>query len=229
MGNGGSPLAHLPSSSLSKPEVWPQIKWLQPPPRAPSPLLTWEEWQQEDECHRKQYEQAARARRLKTARLQQILAEYNVCASAPARQEDEHCRQQLLDEQGARTRQEAAAAHQEAAAAHQEAAAARARQEAADARAREALALDVERHRREAVLAAEADDQRCREAAARAAEALALEKECCRQEAVTRALLSTVSPLADKRSCHEAATRATASAKLALAVCPRAQPCRRTG
>ncbi len=38
-----------------------------------------------------------------------------------------------------------------------------------------------------------------------------------------------MSPLADKQSCHEAATGATESAKLALAVCPRAQPCRRTG
>jgi hypothetical protein len=221
MGNGGSPPAHLPSSSLSEPEVWSQIKWSQPPPRAPSPLLTWEEWQQEDERRCRQYEQAACDRRLKTARLLQILAKYNARYSALARQEDERCRQQLLDEQTARARQQAAAACQEAAAARQEAAAACARQEAADARAREALALDMERHCHEAVLAAEADNRRCREAAARAAEALALDKECCHHEAATRALLSTVSPLADERSCHKAATRATELAKLALAVRPR--------
>ncbi len=105
MGNGGSPPAHLPSSSLSKPEVWPQIKWLQPPSWAPSPLLTWEEWQQEDKRRRKQYEQAACARHLETARLQQILAEYNARTSAHTRQEDECRRQQLLDEQAARAHQ----------------------------------------------------------------------------------------------------------------------------
>ena len=62
MGNGGSPPAHLPSSSLSDPEVWLQIKWSQPPPQAPNwlfahyqaynlppnigPPLPWEEWHQ---------------------------------------------------------------------------------------------------------------------------------------------------------------------------------------
>jgi hypothetical protein len=44
-----------------------------------------------------------------------------------------------------------------------------------------------------------------------------------------RASQSTVSPLADEQSCHEAAAGATASAKLALAVRPRARPRRRTG
>ncbi len=62
MGNGGSPLAHLPSSSLSDPEVWLQIMWSQPPLQAPNwlfahyqaynlppdigPPLPWEEWHQ---------------------------------------------------------------------------------------------------------------------------------------------------------------------------------------
>jgi hypothetical protein len=35
MRNGGSPPAHLSSSSLSDPSRWLQYKWLQPPPRAP--------------------------------------------------------------------------------------------------------------------------------------------------------------------------------------------------
>ncbi len=38
-----------------------------------------------------------------------------------------------------------------------------------------------------------------------------------------------MSPLADKQSCHEAAAGATTSAKLALAVCPRARPRHCTG
>ena len=33
--NGGSPPALLSSPSLSHPSWWPQVKWLQPPPRAP--------------------------------------------------------------------------------------------------------------------------------------------------------------------------------------------------
>jgi hypothetical protein len=95
--------------------------------------------------------------------------------------------------------------------------------------AAEALALDEERCRHKAVLAAEADDQRRHEAAARAAEALLLVEECRHHEAATRASLSTVSPLADERSCHEATAGVTASAKLALAVRPRARPRRCTG
>jgi hypothetical protein len=35
MRNGGSPPAHLSSSSLSDPSGWLQYKWSQPPPRAP--------------------------------------------------------------------------------------------------------------------------------------------------------------------------------------------------
>jgi hypothetical protein len=35
MRNGGSPPAHLSSSSLSDPSWWLQYKWLQPPPHAP--------------------------------------------------------------------------------------------------------------------------------------------------------------------------------------------------
>ncbi len=163
MGNGGSPPAHLPLSSLSKPEVWPQIKLSQP-----SPLLTWEEMQQEDERRLKQYKQAWHARQEAAdartrealaathacqeaafAHLQQLLAEEAAqarqeAAAACARQEDERRRQQLLDKQAACARQEAAAA--------------RARQEADDAHASKALALDVERHRHEAVLAAEPND-----------------------------------------------------------------------
>jgi hypothetical protein len=33
--NGGSPPAHLSTSSISNPSGWLQYKWLQPPPRAP--------------------------------------------------------------------------------------------------------------------------------------------------------------------------------------------------
>jgi hypothetical protein len=36
MRNGGSPLAHLPSSSLSNPLAWLQYRWSQPPSRAPA-------------------------------------------------------------------------------------------------------------------------------------------------------------------------------------------------
>jgi hypothetical protein len=39
MGNGGSPLAHLSSSSLSDPSWRLQFKWSQPPPRAPEWLF----------------------------------------------------------------------------------------------------------------------------------------------------------------------------------------------
>ncbi len=43
MGNGGSPPAHLPSSSLSNPAGWLQYKWSQPPPRAPEWLFDYYE------------------------------------------------------------------------------------------------------------------------------------------------------------------------------------------
>jgi hypothetical protein len=392
MGNGGSPPAHLPLSSLSDPLAWLQYKWLQPPPRAPDwvfdiyqkfnppadvgcPLRD-KEWLQRAFCEDKQAAgilppdppggpillgARARAERayldwkwtvatlwederhcLQTAARQRHLDKETACqrqAAAAARvRQEAACCQQLLDEQATHARQEAVAtralqeaaatcALQEAAAARacqeaarhqqlldkeaacarcQEAArfqqlldeqAARARQEAAAAaacarqdaddactrqeasefdasmaslpdimaelqRAAEALALVEERCRHEAVLAAEADNRRCHEATARAAEALALDEECCRHEAVlaaegnnqrrhevaaraaealilveecrhhkaaTRASLSTVSPLADEQSCHKAAAGDTALAKLALAVCPRAQPCHHTG
>ena len=39
MRNGGSPPAHLSSSSLSHPSWWLQFKWSQPPPRAPEWLF----------------------------------------------------------------------------------------------------------------------------------------------------------------------------------------------
>ena len=78
-----------------------------------------------------------------------------------------------------------------------------------------------ESHHHEAVVVAEVNDQRCHNAAARTMESEALTL-IHRHEAETWAPLSTVSPLADKRSCHEAAARATASAQLALAVRPRA-------
>jgi hypothetical protein len=120
MGNGGSPPAHLPLTSLSNPEVWLQIKWSQPPPRAPSWLfahyqaynpppdvgspLPWEEWRQEDErrCRQLLDEQADHARHQEAARLQQLLDEQAArarqeAAAARAHQEAA-CRQQLLDE-----------------------------------------------------------------------------------------------------------------------------------
>ena len=82
------------------------------------------------------------------------------------------------------------------------------------------IACEESRHH-EAVVAAEANDRRRHNAAARTieTEAPTLVR---RHEAETWAPLSTVSPLADERSCHEAATGATASAQLALAVHPRA-------
>jgi hypothetical protein len=88
------------------------------------------------------------------------------------------------------------------------------------------IACEECRHH-EAVLAAETNGRRY-EAATRTVESedLTLVR---RHEAETWASLSTVSPLADEQSCHEAAARATASAQLALAVCPRARPRRRTG
>ena len=43
MGNGGSPPAHLSSSSLSDPSWWLQFKWSQPPPRAPEWLFDYYE------------------------------------------------------------------------------------------------------------------------------------------------------------------------------------------
>jgi hypothetical protein len=62
IGNGGSPPAHLPTSSLSNPAGWLQYKWSQPPPRAPDWVFAhyerfnppavvgfprpWEEWHQ---------------------------------------------------------------------------------------------------------------------------------------------------------------------------------------
>jgi hypothetical protein len=78
-----------------------------------------------------------------------------------------------------------------------------------------------------AVLATETVGHRY-EAATRTVESEDLTLVRC-HEAETWASLSTVSPLADKRSCHEAAARATALAQLALAVRPRAQPRRCTG
>ena len=43
MRNGGSPPAHLSSSSLSDPSWWLQFKWSQPPPRAPEWLFDYYE------------------------------------------------------------------------------------------------------------------------------------------------------------------------------------------
>jgi hypothetical protein len=91
-------------------------------------------------------------------------------------------------------------------------------------RAVEALALVEERRRHKAVLAVKADDRHRHKTAAQTAEseALTLVEECCRHEAATRALLSTVNPIANERSCHKAAARAPALAKLALVVRPSA-------
>ena len=77
-------------------------------------------------------------------------------------------------------------------------------------------------------MAAETDDRRRHEAAAWTVESEALTI-VRRHEAETWASLSTVSPLANEQSCQEAAAGATASAKLALAVRPRARPRRCTG
>ncbi len=86
----------------------------------------------------------------------------------------------------------------------------------------EALALVKEIRDHEAVLAAEANDPRRHKAAARTMESEALTLVCC-HEAETWVSLSTVSPLADEQSCHKATAGATvSSAKLALAVRPRA-------
>ena len=87
------------------------------------------------------------------------------------------------------------------------------------ARAMESVALTLaEEHspHKAATLLAAADEHRRHEAAARTveSEALALaEGRRCHKDA-TQDLLSTVSPLVNKRSCHEAAAGATASAKL---------------
>jgi len=89
------------------------------------------------------------------------------------------------------------------------------------------IACEESRHH-EAVVAAEANDRRRHNAAARTMESEALTL-VHRHEAETWAPLSTVSPLADERSCHEAAAGATASAQLALAVHPHARPRRCTG
>jgi hypothetical protein len=88
------------------------------------------------------------------------------------------------------------------------------------------IACEESRHHEE-VLAAETVGRRY-EAAARTVESEALTL-VRRHEADTWASLSTVSPLADKRSSHEAAAGGTALAKLALAVRPRARPRHRTG
>jgi hypothetical protein len=147
MRNGGSPPTHLPSSSLSDHEEWLQIKWLQPPPRAPNwlfasyqaynpppgvgPSLPWEEWHQ----HAFREDQQA-AGLLPPA----LLGGTPLCAAHARAEraykawkwainnlwaEECHC-QQLLDEQAARACLEAAPAR-----ASQETAAAHARQEAA--------------------------------------------------------------------------------------------------
>jgi hypothetical protein len=83
----------------------------------------------------------------------------------------------------------------------------------AAAQAAKALALVKERHHHEAVLAAEADKRRRHEAAARAVEPKALtpDEECPHHESVMQALMSKMSPLADKQRCHEAADRPIAS------------------
>jgi hypothetical protein len=76
-----------------------------------------------------------------------------------------------------------------------------------ETQAAKALALVEERCHHEAVLAAEADERRRYEAAARAVEpeALTPDEDCHHHESVTRALISTVITLADKRRRHEAA------------------------
>ncbi len=162
MRNGGIPSAHLPLSSLSDPSAWLHYKWSQPPPRAPDwvfdyyehynppagvgrPLCN-EEWHQQAFC---EDQQAARLLPpapwggpiLHGARTRAERAYKDWKWAINDLWADKHHRQQLLEEQAARARQEAAAAcaRQEAAAtcALQEAAAACARQEAAAARTRQ--------------------------------------------------------------------------------------------
>ncbi len=156
MGNGGSPPAHLPSSSLSDPSAWLQYKWLQPPPRAPDwvfnvyrkfnppadagrPLRD-EEWLQR--AFRND-EQAAGILPpdppggpiLLGARARAERAYLDWRWMVDALWEDECRCQQLLNKHAACARQEAADA-----CARQEAAIACARQEAAIDRARQAVA-----------------------------------------------------------------------------------------
>ena len=82
-----------------------------------------------------------------------------------------------------------------------------------ETQAAKALALVEERCHHEAVLAAEADERRRYEAAARAVEpeALTPDEDCRHHESVTRASISTVITLADKRRRHEAADPPIAS------------------
>jgi hypothetical protein len=141
MGNGGSPPAHLPSSSLSDPLAWLQYKLSQPPPRAPdwvfdvyqkfNPLRD-EEWLQRAF---REDEQAAGILPpdppggpiLLGARARAERAYLDWRWTVDALWEDERRCRQLLDEQAARARQEAAIACSLQGAA----AIARARQEAA--------------------------------------------------------------------------------------------------
>ncbi len=147
MRNGGSPPTHLPSSSLSNPEGWLRYKWSQPPPRAPNWLFAYYEAYnppanvgrplQDEEWHQRAFRKDQQAAGL----LPPAPRGGGILHGARARTEraykdwkwainnlwaDERHRQQLLNEQAACARQEAAAAR-----ARQEAAAARARQEAA--------------------------------------------------------------------------------------------------
>ncbi len=178
MGNGGSPPAHLSSSSLSDPSWWLQFKWSQPPPRAPecgvlltlpagdilappvSSLSTLEDLVRANAAGITELREMIRANTANitvlsntvttnaaTVTTNDLWADEHHCLclveeqAARARQEEDGCRQKLLDAQAARARQEdAARARQEAAArARQEETAARARQEAA-ARARQEAA-----------------------------------------------------------------------------------------
>jgi hypothetical protein len=142
MGNGGSLPANLPSSSLSDPEVWLQIKWSQPPPRAPSwlfahyqaynpppdvgPPFPWEEWHQR--AFRKDQQAAGLLPPaplggpiLHGARARAERAYKDWKWAIDGLWEDERRRQQLLNKEATRAwRQEAARRLRSQAAAHWE-------------------------------------------------------------------------------------------------------------
>jgi hypothetical protein len=165
MRNGGLPLAHFPLSSLSDPSAWLHYKWLQPPPRAPDWVFDYYKHYNppagvghplcDEEWHQRAFHENQQAIGLlppapwggpilhgARARAERAYKDWK-WAIDDLWADKHHC-QQLLEEQAACARQEAAAAraHQEATAAcaRQEAAAARARQEAAAARARQEAA-----------------------------------------------------------------------------------------
>ena len=162
MGNGGSPPAHLSSSSLSDPSWWLQFKWSQPPPPAPEWLFKYYDHYKPPAnvgrplCVEGWLQRAIREDQQAAGLLPPAQPGGPIRLGARARAEhayrdwkaaiddlweDEHHRLCLIEEQAARARQEEDARRQkllnaQAARACQEAAA-RARQEETAARARQ--------------------------------------------------------------------------------------------